>query len=83
MLHYDETSDDDNYQPCLSVLPRSGAREPGLAYPGIARGCQEWLSCHDWYEAGARPMPTPLPSQEGFCVLQQPVVDWGPARPYP
>ncbi len=81
--HYDETSDDDNYQPGFSVLSHSGACEPGLSHLGITRGCQEQLSRCDWYEAPTRPVPAPLPRQEEFGVPRQAVMDWGPARPYP
>ena len=42
--HYDATSDDDNYQPGLSALPRVGVHEP-------YSGGTERLSRRDWYEA--------------------------------
>ena len=72
---YDETSDDDNYQPGPGALPHSGAREPGLSHPGITRECQERLSRRDWYEAAARPTPAPLIRQKEVGVLWQPVVE--------
>ncbi len=83
LSRYDETSDDDNYQPGLGALPRGGVREYGLAYPGVTSGGPEEVSCHDRYGAPTRPIPAPLPRQEKFGVPQQTVVDWGPARPYP
>ncbi len=81
--HYDETSDDDNYQPDFQTQSHYGRHEPGLAHPDITRGCQERLSCRDWYEAPARPAPAPLPRQGEFGVPQPPNVDRGPVRPYP
>ncbi len=72
--HYDETSDDDNYQQGLSASHCSGAHESGLAHLGIAWGCPERLSCHDWCEAPAGPAPAPLPRQVKFALPRQPVV---------
>ncbi len=46
-----ETSDDDNYQPGFHAQSYFGTHEPGLAHPDVTRGCQEWLSRCDWYEA--------------------------------
>ncbi len=83
LSHYDETSDDDNYQPGFRTQTRYGTREPGLAHPDVTRGCQERLSNRDWYEAPPTPAPAPLPRQEDFGVPRQPVVDWGPVRPHP
>ncbi len=40
---YDETSDDDNYQPGLGAQYHYGTHEPGLAHPDVTRGCQERL----------------------------------------
>ena len=68
---------DDNYQPSIGAQSHNGAREPGLAHPGITRKCQERLSHRDWYEAPARPTPAPLPRQEEFGVPRKSVVDWG------
>ncbi len=48
----------------------------------MTRGAPEWLSCRGWYEAHARPTPAPLPRQEEFGI-PRPVMDWGPAQPYP
>ncbi len=58
---YNETSDDDNYQPGFHTQSYYATHEPGLAHPDVTRGCQEWLSRHDWYEAPTRPAPAPLP----------------------
>ncbi len=80
---YDETSDDDNYQPGIRTQTHYGTREPALAHPDVTRGCQEQLSRRDWYEAPARPAPAPLPRQEECGAPRQPVVDWGPARSHP
>ncbi len=44
---YDETSDDDNYNPGLGAQSHYGTCEHGLAHPGVTRRCQEWLSRHD------------------------------------
>ena len=66
--HYEETSDDDNYQPGFRAQSHYGTREPGLAHPDLTRGCQER---RDWYEAPARPVPAPLPRQEEFGIPQQ------------
>ncbi len=69
--HYDETSDDDNYQPGLGALPQNGVREPGLVYLGIID--PERLS----RESPARLLPAPLPRKEEFGTPRQPVMDWG------
>ncbi len=79
---YEKTLDDDNYQSGLGAQSHHGAYEPGLAHPGITRGCQERLSHRDWYEVPARSVPAPLPRQEDFGVPRRPIVDWRPARPY-
>ncbi len=79
----EETSDDDNYQPGFRAQSHYRACELGLAHPDVPRGCQERLSRRDWYETSARPAPAPLRRQEEFGVPRQPLVDWGPARPYP
>ncbi len=83
---YDETSDDDNYQPGFRTQTQYGTRGPSLAHPDVTRGCQEWLSRHDWYEASARPAPTPLSRQKqakGLLHSTTNLLDRGPARPYP
>ncbi len=80
---YEETSDDDNYQPGFRAQSHYGTCEPGLAHPHVTRGCQERLSRRDWYETLARPAPAPLPRQEEFGIPRQPAVGWGPARPHP
>ena len=80
---YDETSDDGNYQPGFQTQSYYGTHEPGLAHPDVTRGCQERLSCRDWYEAPARPAPAPLPRQGEFGIPQQHIVDRGPVRPFP
>ncbi len=48
---YNETSDDDNYQPGFHAQSYYGTKEPLLAHPDVARGCQERLSRRDWYKA--------------------------------
>ena len=58
---YDETCDDDNYQPGFRAQSHYRTREPGLDHSDVIRGCQEQLSRRDWYEAPARPVPAPLP----------------------
>ncbi len=41
---YDETSDDDNYQPGFGAQFHYGTHEPGLDHPDVTSGCQErWL----------------------------------------
>ncbi len=80
---YDETSNDEHYQPGFQAQPYYGTHEPGLAHPDITRGCQEQLSLHDWYEAPARPAPAPLPRRGEFGIPQPHAVDSGPVRPYP
>ena len=41
---YDETSDDDNYQPGFHPQSYFGTHEPSLAHPDVTRGRQEQLS---------------------------------------
>ncbi len=74
---YDETSDDDNYQPGYHARPYYGTHKLGLAHPDVTRGCQERLSCIGWYEAPTRPVPAPLPRHGELGVPQQPIVDRG------
>ena len=81
--HYDETSDDDNYQPGFHPHPYLGTHEPDLAHPDVIRGYQEWPSRRDWYRATNRPVPTPLPRHREFGIPQPTAVDRGPVRPYP
>ncbi len=76
---YDKTSDDDNYQPGFHAQSYYDTHEPGLAHPDTTRGCQEWLSRRDWYEAPNRPAPAPLPRHGELGIPQQPIVDRGPA----
>ncbi len=80
---YDETSDDDNYQPGFHAQSHLGAHEPSLAHPDVTGEYQERLSHRDWYEAPNRPTPAPLPRHRGLGTPQLPIVDRGPARPYP
>ncbi len=80
---YDETSDDDNYQPGFHAQPYLGTHEPDLAHPDVIRGYPEWPSRCDWYEATNRPAAAPLPRHREFGIPQPPVVDRGPVRPYP
>ncbi len=61
--------------------PTSCLLMPAYAYI-CGQGRSGVLFWCDWYEALVRPAPAPLPRQEEFGVLQQPVMDWGPARPY-
>ncbi len=65
---YDETSDDDNYQPGFQAQSYNSTHEPGLAHPDVTRGCQKRLSCRYWYETPARPASVSLPRQEEFGV---------------
>ncbi len=80
--HYDETSDDDNYQPGFHAQPYLGTHEPSLAHPGMTRGYQERPSLRDWYEASNWPAPAPLPRHRELGVPQHPILDRGPVRPY-
>ncbi len=73
---YDET-DDDNYQSGFHAQSYYGTHEPGLAHPGITRGCQWRLSRCDWYEVPTRPVPAPLPRHGELGIPQQPIVDRG------
>ena len=52
---YDETSDDNNYQPGFHAQSYFGTHEPSLAHPDVTRGCYERLSRREWYEAPTRP----------------------------
>ena len=47
VLRYDETLDDDNYQPGFHAQSYFGTHEPSLAHPDVTRGCQERLSHRD------------------------------------
>ncbi len=62
---YDETSNDDNYQPGLGAQSHYGTREPGLAHPGITRGCQEWLSHCDWFRGICQACASSLAQAKG------------------
>ncbi len=44
---YEETSDDDNYQPGFHAQSYFGTYEPSLAHPDVTRGCQKRLSHRD------------------------------------
>ena len=80
---YDETSDDDNYQPGFHPQSYAGLYEPSLVHPDVTRGRQERLSHHDWYEAPNRPAPATLPRHGELGIPQPPIVGRGPVRPYP
>ncbi len=80
---YDETLDDDNYQPGFHAQSYYGTHEPGLAHPDVTRGCQGRLSHRDWYKVPTRVVPAPLRRHRELGVPQQPIVDRGPVRPYP
>ena len=78
---YVETSDDDNYQPGFHAQPYLGAHEHSPAHPDVTKGYQEWLSCHDQYEAPNRPAPAPFPRHGELGIPQQPIVDRTSKRP--
>ena len=75
---YDESSDDDNYQPGFHAQPYLGTHEPDLAHPDVTGGYPERPSRRDWYEANNRPTPAPLPRHRELGVPQPPVVNRGP-----
>ncbi len=80
---YNESSDDDNYQPGFHAQPYAGTHEPDIAHPDVIRGYPEWPSRHDWYTLNNWPTPAPLPRHRELGIPKPPVVDRGPVRPYP
>ncbi len=70
---YDETSDDDNYQPGFHAQSYAGTHEPGLGHPDVIRVYPEWPSHRNWYEAATRPMEALLPRHRELGIPQPPI----------